>query len=77
MTIKVTQEEAKFCPVTIVIDDGRTANLLKHCIGICLNTFDASDVKGIVCTIETQQDYDESRNELKSLKLGLEDICKL
>jgi hypothetical protein len=76
MTISITQQEKQFQPVTIIIDDERTANLLRYCIDTCLNDFDASDVKGIVFTIDTQQDYDESRNELTWLKHGLENICK-
>ncbi len=68
MSISVTQEEAKFRPVTIVIDDMRTANFLR--VVLCEFFFinEDANLDGNVNSLNNYGDakfaYDELKNSL-------------
>lgn len=76
MTISVTQEETKWQPVTIVIDDKNTAKLLmgilqEYCFKANLQE-DAPAVVGIYMVGDTRHTF----KEIRDLKVKLEQICQ-
>ena len=77
MSISVTQEEAKFRPVTIVIDDEHTVNMLRYAIQEYYGTMRDTAIIGNVCTINTMDDYLTARSNIASIHYHLEQICKV
>ena len=77
MSISVTQEEAKFRPVTIVIDDEQTVNLLRYAIQEYYGTMRDTAIIGNVWTINTMDDYLAARSNIASIHNHLEKICKV
>ena len=77
MSISVTQEEAKFRPVTIVIDDVRTANLLRFAVDTFIgNNVSTDEIAGYINAINDHRDAHFSLDELKALNQELFTICK-
>jgi hypothetical protein len=75
MSITVTQEEAKFRPVTIVIDDVRTLNALRYAIETFYHDMRTQSIVGSIYTIDTTEDYDVARHDLWNIHKELEIIC--
>lgn len=76
MSISVTQENKAFQPVTIVIDDARTLNLIRHALDIFIGTSERGEIAGYVNTIEKYSDADFALDEIKSLNQELFIICR-
>lgn len=76
MSIIVKQEPTKFHPVTIVIDDVRTLNLIRY----ALNTFEGANdrysLAGHINCINDYSDADFVLNELDSLNKELYLLCR-
>lgn len=73
MSISVTQEEAKFRPVTIIIDDERTANMLRYAIdNFCNYPPDFSAMLGNIYMIENVKDVEDSLKDLRVVYQSLE-----
>ena len=77
MSITVTQEKIKFQPVTIVIDDEHTVNLLRYTIQEYYGTMRDTAIIGNVWTINTLEDYLSARSNIASIHNNLEQICKV
>lgn len=77
MSITVTQEKVKFKPVTIVIDDVRTLNLLRFAVDTFIgNNVSTNEIAGYINTINEHRDAHFSLDELKALNQELFTICK-
>lgn len=76
MSISVRQEEAKFRPVTIVVDDVRTANLLRFVLNESLQQYSAMEFDSCVSNINGYADAVVARDELVQLHKSLQEICK-
>jgi len=77
MSISVTQEESKWKPVTIVIDDEQTVNMLRYAIQEYYGTMRDTAIIGNVWTINTMDDYLAARSNIASIHNHLEQICKV
>lgn len=77
MSISVTQEVEKFRPVTIVIDDVRTANLLRYVLDNFYNhSPSASTLVANVYKIDTDDDFVDAMKDFKTIYMALERLCK-
>lgn len=76
MSITVTQENKAFQPVTIVIDDVRTLNLIRFALDNFVGNSERGEIAGYINTIEKYSDADFALYEIKSLNQELFTICK-
>lgn len=75
MSITVTQEEAKWQPVTIIIDDERTANMLRYLLdNFCNYPPPSSSIVGNVYKIDNTEDLDASVNDMRIAYRYLENL---
>lgn len=75
MSISVTQEESKFRPVTIVINDERTLNMLRFAIQEFYYNMQADKLINDVWMIDNEIQYGVAKAELSELLSNLEKIC--
>ena len=75
MSISVTQEEAKFNPVTIVIDDVRTVNLLRVALREFFFINEDANLDGNVNSLDNYGDAKFAYDELKELSNRLVPVC--
>jgi hypothetical protein len=76
MSIKVIQEKPKFLPVTIVIDDERTVNLLRFMLYEMLSQNAAVNFEGCVSNINSFADACHARKEIECMHKELLIICQ-
>jgi hypothetical protein len=75
MSITITQEDVKFRPVTIVIDDEGTANLLRFILEQNIYDYSVDRIQGIVYKIELDSDAEVALQDMKKLTQYLVSIC--
>jgi hypothetical protein len=76
MSITITQEKSKFLPITIIIDDERTANLLRFMLYEMLAQNSAINFDGCVSSINSFTDACRARGEIEEIHKELVKICK-
>lgn len=76
MSISVTQEEAKFRPVTIVIDDIRTASLLGHVLKDFYDSTVANELTNYVNNLNFYADSQYAMEEIETLMENIRAVCK-
>jgi len=76
MSISVTQEGAKFRPVTIVIDDVRTASLLGHILKDFYDSTGANELTNYVDNLNFYVDSQYAIGEIKTLIDNIRLMCK-
>ena len=75
MTSTVVQEPIKFRPVIITIDDERTVNLLRYILEDNVYKYQAYEVEGAVCTLDTRLDANFALAEIADIVNSLMQIC--
>ena len=75
MSITITQEDVKFRPVTIVIDDERTANLLRFILENHIQDYSVDAIQGAVYKLDFNSDAEVALQDVKKLAKSLDSIC--
>lgn len=73
----VIQEAIKFRPVSIIIDDVRTLNLIRFALDEFYQMNGTGDIENKINTINNYKDALDSMKELQDIVAVLEEICKV
>lgn len=74
MSITITQEDVKFRPVTIVIDDEGTANLLRFILQAHIQDYSVDVVQGVVYKLDYLIDAKTAVEDVRELIKFLDSI---